>query len=163
MIVHTESGDIFESGRKHIAFAINTEGYNDSGFAGVVARKYWPELADCGEHELGTVLTKKVGDVTFYALVCHSLRNGWGDNQSEIIRQCFDNIQTDSDEPVTSISIGAGFIGIITGADFRQIVYGMHKSNQRIILNGPYSLSAVLECCEEEKAKAKVKRPGSDN
>ena len=56
MVVKTVQDDIFNSKAKHIAFAVNTEGYNDSGFAGQVSRKYWNELANCGEHELGTVL-----------------------------------------------------------------------------------------------------------
>ena len=33
MIIKTEPSDIFKQNAKHIAFAINTEGFNDSGFA----------------------------------------------------------------------------------------------------------------------------------
>ena len=92
MVVKTVQDDIFNSEAKHIAFAVNTEGYNDAGFAGQVSSKYWNELANCGSHELGTVLSKKVGDKTFHALVCHSLKNGWGENQAEVIKECFDKI-----------------------------------------------------------------------
>ncbi|MDO4962773.1 MAG: hypothetical protein Q4E75_01555 [bacterium] len=48
MIIKTVQDDIFNSEAKHIAFAVNTEGYNDSGFAGQVSDKYWNELAICG-------------------------------------------------------------------------------------------------------------------
>lgn len=153
MIIKTEHGDIFQNGAKHIVFAINTEGYNDAGFAGMVARGYWPELANCGEHELGTVLSKTVGNRTFHALVCHSLKEGWGSNQAEVIRECFDNIPTDDE--ISSIAIGAGFIGALTGADFRQIVYGMNNSTKKISLNCNYSIENVRKCCEEEHAKTR--------
>lgn len=78
MVIKTIHDDIFNTAAKHIAFAINTEGLNDSGFAGKVSLNYWPEIANCGEHELSTVISKTVGDKTFHALVCHSLKEGWG-------------------------------------------------------------------------------------
>lgn len=92
MVVRTVQDDIFNSEANHIAFAVNVEGFNDSGFAGQVSRQYWNELANCGEHELGTVLSKTVGDKTFHALVCHSLHNGWGENQAKVIKECFDKM-----------------------------------------------------------------------
>ena len=75
MIIKNKQGnDILKGGETRIAFAVNTEGCNDSGFAGRISRSYWPELAYIGECELGTVLTKTSDDgITFYALVCHSL------------------------------------------------------------------------------------------
>ena len=152
MIVKTVNDDIFKTDAKHIVFAINTEGYNDAGFAGVVASRYWEELANCGRHEIGTVLSKKVGDKTFHAIVCHSLESGWGDDQAEVIKTCFDNIPVDG-EPVASIAIGTGLIGVLSGADFRQIVCGMHDSRQQIILHTGYSMGAIQRCYDEEKAK----------
>ena len=132
MIISNKQGnDILEGGERHIAFAVNTEGANDAGFAGMISRKYWPELANIGVCELGTVLTKEVEGVHFYALVCHSLKNGWKD-QKEVIRRCFDAIETD--EPIASISIGTGLIGILSGADFSQIKEGMESSSKEIIL-----------------------------
>lgn len=154
MVVKTVQDDIFNSETKHIAFAVNTEGYNDSGFAGQVSRKYWNELANCGEHELGTVLSKTVGDKTFHALVCHSLYDGWGENQVEVIKECFDKIPA-SGEPIATIAIGTGFIGMLSDADFRQIVCGMHASEQQIILHAGYTLNAVINCYNEEKDKIK--------
>ena len=152
MIVRAVQDDIFNSEAKHIAFAINTEGLNDSGFAGQVSGKYWNELANCGEHELGTVLSKKVGDKTFHALVCHSLNNGWGENQSEIIRECFDKIPVNG-ESIATIAIGTGFIGMLDGVDFRQILCGMHDSKQQITLYAGYTLDAIINFYNEEKQK----------
>ena len=132
MIIASKRGaDILAGGETRIAFAVNTEGFNDAGFAGVISRKYWPQLANAGVHTLGTVLKKECDGVTFYALVCHSLNDGW-QNQTEIIRKCFDQI--DGDEPVASISIGTGLIGIMSGANFAEIKAGMEASKTKIIL-----------------------------
>lgn len=133
IIAYKQGQDILKNGEKHIAFAINTEGINYSGFAGIISSKYWPELANiCGGCKLGTVLTKSVDGVTFHALVCHSLEeNGW-QHQTETIRKCFDAIETD--EPIASISIGTGLLGVLGGANFRWIKKGMELSKKKIIL-----------------------------
>lgn len=150
MIIKTDQGDIFKTEAKHIAFAVNKEGLNDSGFAGQVSSKYWEELANCGEHEIGTVLSKTVGDKTYHALVCHSLYGNWGDDQAQIIKECFDKIPSNGDR-IATIAIGTGFIGMLSGANFRQIVCGMHDSHQQIMLYSKYSLKAVIDCYNEEK------------
>jgi len=157
MLVKTVQGDIFNSEAKHIAFAVNKEGYNDAGFAGQVSSKYWNELANCGLHEIGTVLSKKVGDKTFHALVCHSLENGWGENQAEVIKECFDKIPTNG-EPVATIAIGTGFVGMMSGANFRQIICGMHDSEQQVMLHADYTLEAVINCYNEEKDKVETQK-----
>lgn len=132
MIIERKSGqDILAGGETRIAFAVNIEGINDSGFAGVVSRRYWPQLANAGKCELGTVLKKECNGVTFFALVCHSLEGGWKE-QTETIRKCFDQIE--GDEPVASISIGTGLIGILSGANFAEIKAGMEASKAKIIL-----------------------------
>ena len=132
MIIESKRGqDILAGGETRIAFAVNTEGYNDAGFAGVISRKYWPQLANAGKCELGTVLKKECNGVTFFALVCHSLESGWKD-QTETIRKCFDQIEGDA--PVASISIGTGLIGMLSGAKFDEIKAGMEASKAKIIL-----------------------------
>ena len=131
MIIEVKKGDILKSGEKRIAFAINCEGKNDSGFAGMISDEFWPELAHIGKTELGTVLTKKVKDVEFFALCCHSIEKGWR-NQKEVIKQCFDSIP--GDEPVASVSIGTGMIGFLTGANPYLIRTGMNISSKKIIL-----------------------------
>lgn len=132
IIARKQGNDILKGGETRIAFAVNTEGHNDAGFSGLVSRLYWPELANAGEHALGSVLKKETNlGITFYALVCHSLKEGWK-NQEEIICKCFDSI--DGDEPIASISIGTGFIGTMSGADFSKIKAGMQRSKKQIIL-----------------------------
>lgn len=132
MIIENKQGnDILNGKEKRIAFAVNSEGVNDSGFAGMISRRFWSELAFIGETELGSVLAKKVGDVEYFALCCHSLKNGWND-QRNLIKRCFDAIP--GDEPVASISIGTGLIGILSGAQFSLIKAGMEDANKKIIL-----------------------------
>lgn len=132
MIIKNKQGyDILRSNEKRIAFAVNIEGYNDAGFAGIISRKYWPDLANFGPCDLGTVLSKQVDDTTFYALVCHSLKRGWF-NQTETIKICFDSIKTN--DPIATISIGTGLIGQLSGADFEKIKKGMELSKKKIIL-----------------------------
>ena len=150
MINKTGKGNIMDTDCKHIAFAVNTEGINDSGFAGSVARLGWEELKDVGAMKLGSVISKKIGDKTYHALVCHSLKNGWGKNQAEVIKQCFDNIDIDDSEEIASIAIGTGFVGMLTGANPREIVCGMCDSKKNIVLYG-FSLEAVKQCYEEER------------
>lgn len=131
MIIKKKHGDILQGNEKRIAFAVNTEGANDAGFAGMISNRFWSELANIGETKLGTVLTKEVDDIEFFALCCHSLKEGWN-NQQEVIKQCFDAIP--GDEPVASISIGTGLVGILTGANFGLIKAGMENSKKKIIL-----------------------------
>ena len=63
----------------------------------------------------------------FFALCCHSLKNGWS-NQKEVITKCFDAIP--GDEPVASIAIGTGLVGVLSGADFALIKAGMKASKK---------------------------------
>lgn len=150
MINNSINTDIFKTENKHIAFAVNKEGFNDSGFAGQVSSQYWPELANCGEHEIGTVLSKTCGDKTFHAIVCHSLHEGWGENQSEVIRDCFDKIESNG-ETISTIAIGTGLIGILGGAKFRQVLCGMHESKNNIVLHSRYTLDSIMNTIAEEK------------
>ena len=155
MIVSTFNHDMFKTDCKHIVFGINQEGYNDTGFPGEVADRYWKELSKCGKNEIGTILSKKVGDQTFYAIVCYSLNYGWSEDIETIIQDCFDRLPTNG-EPIASVSIGTGFAGVMTGADFRKIIKGMHKSKQQIELQSEYSLDDIFDCYELEDGYNKV-------
>lgn len=150
MIVKTVRDNIFNTDVRHIVFGINKEGYNDVGFSGKISSKIWPELSDFGKHEIGDVFSKKVDDKVYHALVCHSLENGWGEDQAKVIQECFDKIPSDG-EVIASVAIGTGLIGVVSGSDFRQIVCGMHDSNQEIILYTGYNLDEILNCYNEEK------------
>lgn len=150
MIIETiENQDVFSTKLKHIAFAINSNGLNEDGFAGKVS-KSWPELNNL-TFQIGSSLSKKIGGKTFHALVCHSLdENGWGKDQAEIIKTCFDSI--DTEEPVATIAIGTELMDRISGANFQQIVYGMEMSNKKITLYG-VTKARVAFLINEEKIR----------
>lgn len=150
MIKAVANENVFNLGAKHIAFAINKEGFNDAGFAGYVSDNYWDELAECGEHEIGEVLSKSVDGITLHALVCHSLYEGWGDNQAQTIKDCFDKIEANG-EPIASIAIGTGFVGKAQHAHFDEIVCGMHASDQNILLSTSYSMDNILDFYDMNK------------
>ncbi len=40
MIIKTKSGDILKGNEKRIAFAVNIEGVNDAGFAGMISSRF---------------------------------------------------------------------------------------------------------------------------
>lgn len=161
MITRTFRGDIFETKAKHIAFALNTEGSIDCGFAWSLSKKYWPELEFCGKNELGTVLSKKIGDKTFHALICHSCENGWNEDQTEIIKECFDKIPTDG-EPIATVVIGTGAASLSNialksmganlpnVADYKQIICGMHDSEQEVFYYGNISLEEIMSIYAEQ-------------
>ena len=134
MIVEEKNGNIFETNCKHIVFAVNTEGINDSGFAGQVSINYWPALAHIGPKPLGTVLSiKKEEGKTFHAIVCHSLREGW-QKTPKVLEDCLNSLDVPDDEPIASVQIGNGLIGQISGADFPAIIQAMEHSKKSIIL-----------------------------
>lgn len=154
MIVETKQDYISE---KHIAFFINSEGYNDFGLAEQVLQKYWNELANRGEHKIGTVLSKVIGEKTFHALVCYSLHDGWGKNQAHIIKELFDKI-TANGEPIATVLVGNKLVGMKNGANLVEMLCGMHDSEQQIILHCGYDLGAVMNTYNEEKIKLKTKK-----
>jgi len=136
MILERRTGNIFGTECKHIMFAVNTEGINDSGFAGRVSHHFWPELAYCGPQLIGTVLSKKEdGGKTFHAIVCHSLKGGWKE-APKIIEECLDThfFDVSDDESIASVQIGGGLIGQFLGADMPAIIQAMERSKKKIIL-----------------------------
>ena len=149
--------DIFEAEEKHIAFNINTEGYNDECFAADVAKRYWPEIEKSGKNKLGEVIPKKVGDKTYYAIVCYSLNDEWK-NTREIIKECFDKIETNG-EPIATIPIGTAYPDRLTHANFREILQGMQESKQDIVMysnRNIYELQYLIEP-EEHNNKSLIK------
>lgn len=137
MIVKQIRGDIIKSEHKHIVFAVNTEGYNDAGFAGLIARRFWPDLVITGEQKLGTVLKKKSGEKTFHAIVCHSLKaDGWKDSP-RIIEEALNALDIPKDEEIGAVAIGNGPVGLMMGADGDANLKAMEKSTRKVVV---YSL-----------------------
>jgi hypothetical protein len=134
MITKKVRGDVLASDHKDIVFAVNAEGVNDAGFAGAVSRKFWPELMFCGEQPLGKVMTKKAGDKTFHAIVCHSLeKDGWN-GAADVVRRAVDEVEADD---FACVAIGGGLVGKMMGADADGIAAAMEESAKKITL---YSL-----------------------
>lgn len=138
MIIDNRTGSsILESGEKHIAFPVTTEGYNYSGVAGEISRKYWHELKEIGDtkaegFKAGTVLQKEVEGVTYYALVCYSIKKGWV-NSADTICKCFNSIGTT--EPIAAdFGVATDFAGKFLKANLKEINKGMENSDKRIIL-----------------------------
>jgi len=68
MIVEFVRGNVLAANYKHIAFAVNTEGHNDAGFAGLVSSQYWTELSNTGTKKLGETMSKG-GKIKFFMLL----------------------------------------------------------------------------------------------
>lgn len=133
MIVRQEVGDITQGPERHVAFAINSEGHNDAGLAGNIARSFWPELANTGPIRMGEMLSKDTGQKVFHAMVVHSLEEGWEEAPIHI-EACFNELQVPTDEEVASITMGAGMIGALSGADPRANLAAMEASRKSIVL-----------------------------
>jgi hypothetical protein len=137
MIVGHKIGDVTQGPEKHVAFAVNTEGHNDAGLAGGIAYNYWPELASTGRIQMGEILSKKTGKKIFHALVVHSLENGWSE-APKYIEACFNELKVPTDEEIASVSMGAGMIGMLSGANLAENLAAMDRSDKSIVI---YNLS----------------------
>ena len=155
MLIDSKEGqDIFEGQEDIIVFAINAEGVNDSGFAGIVSRKGWPELANMGECQIGDVFEKEIDGKRYCGIVCHTLSkiDGWGtpEEQTRVIREAFNKIETRPGDIISSIAIGNGLIGKMSGSNYEAIVRGMHESDKDIVLYGKIPEKIMLKV-ESEK------------
>lgn len=134
MILGRVYGDIFLAPQKHIAFAVNTQGNNNSGFAGQVSSRDWPELASTDGNKLGEVLKRKGNGKIYYALVCHSLEaDGWNETP-RIAQECLDKIDAPDDEEIAVVLMGSGPVGRKQGADVEAILKGMEQSKKKLIV-----------------------------
>lgn len=129
MIYSEIHGDIFTTKDKHIVFALNTEGFNDSGFAGAVARNYFPEIANTGGNALGEVLSKEINGKTFHGIVCHSLENGW-ENADQIILKALNELEVQNS--ISIIAIGTGLVGRLHGAPTSKIYEAFKECNKQL-------------------------------
>lgn len=132
MIVDTIRGDVFKASHAHIAFAVNTEGFNDAGFAGAVSSRHWNELANTGKKKLGDVLSKNGKGKTFHALVCHSLGGDGWNKTAETVTKCLDSLDVPDTETIAVVLMGAGMVGQMGGADVYSILGGMARSKKRL-------------------------------
>jgi hypothetical protein len=132
MIIDLVRGDIFETSHSHIAFAINTEGFNDAGFAGQVTSRFWRQLANTGQVALGETFSKKVKDKTFHALVVHSLMDkGWA-KTPWYVEQSLNKLEVSDNAVIAIVLMGAGMVGQMGGADVLAILGGMARSKRKV-------------------------------
>ena len=124
-------GDVLSSAYSNICFAVNTEGYNDAGFAGLVARQFWPGLDDTGPKELGDVMTHRADNKrVFHALVCHSLKsNGW-EKTPTILTECLDKL--DLPRHAAIVLVGGGMIDQMGGANVWKNLHGIAQSKHNL-------------------------------
>jgi hypothetical protein len=155
MIIDTIRGDVFKTPHKHIAFAVNTEGHNDAGFAGAVSSKYWPALESTGAKKPGEVLQKSAAGKTFHALVCHSLGGDSWKKTPELVAQCLDKLEVPDDEPIAVVLMGAGMIGQMGGADVFSIMggHGPFQEKGRHL----HPLTALIRRCVP-KNKSRIRK-----
>jgi hypothetical protein len=133
MIVDIVRGDVFKSAYKRIAFGVNTQGYNDAGFAGVVSERFWRKLANTGEKKpLGHVYSNKVEGYELYAMICHSLeKDGWKDTP-KALEQCLAKIP--HGDPIACVLVGGGPIGQMGGADVLMNMGALARSEHRVVV-----------------------------
>ncbi len=136
MIVNLVFEDIFLTPFKHIVVAVNAEGQNYTGFAGKVARQYWPELHETGG-KLGTVLQKQVADKTFYAFVCYDLFDYEWLLSPLKFEECLDQLEVPEDERIATILIGGNTVGRLGGPVAMEILGAMARSKNKFVVYMP--------------------------
>jgi hypothetical protein len=144
--------DIFNTPADHIAFAVhwrNSEGYLDNsngGFAGEVAERFWPELANL-EFEKGVPISKKFLGKWWHACPVHTNEKGGWDESPILIEECFNKIPCGSTEVIASVLMGGGHAGNKYKATVNNLE-GFIKTYKTVVLyvkdQGMYDL--LIEC-----------------
>ncbi len=133
MVTDIRRDDIFKTDLGYIAFAVNAEGYNDQGFAGIVARNYTSAIAYPGTKQIGTIVQAECKKFNFYGLVCHSLRRGWHDAPGAII-ESLDSIVLPRNYSVAVVLIGAGAGGKISDANHIANLRAIHDAKRSCVV-----------------------------
>lgn len=152
MILDIVRGDVL-AGDAPVIFAVNYEGFNDAGFAGVVARRFWPGVESLGRSLPGQVHRHTTADRDFFAVACHGLQSGEWD--MEAITAGLDLIAGQMQKAPTAfwpvsleqahrerhrmpgaVWMGRGLVGGLTGVDPNQVLAAMAQS--RLPLNVYY-------------------------
>ena len=133
VIIEEKIGDIFEAPEKYTAFAVNTNGVNDSGLAGMMFRKY-PNLAltypnfhpiPAGAHFFD--ISK---DKVLCLLAAHTLGEPWDHEKTQIAINGLSEIQ----EPIAIVKIGTGMIGQMLNADWDKIRKMLENSPAKFVI-----------------------------
>lgn len=144
MILDIVQGDVLAT-EAPVIFAINYEGFNDSGFAGVVHRRFWPGLAALGRSRPGQVHRHTSHGRIFFGVACHELRSGKWDMPAittgldEIAAQLeragpalwptgFEQARRQRHLLPGSVWMGRGLIGALTEVDPTSTLTAMARS-----------------------------------
>lgn len=152
MIINTSQKGIFEDSPKHVAFAINTDGYDNAGLGKLILENVWPDLYKNENFEIGDVKSKEIENIIFHAMVTYSLDKELEDNHGIIIKECLDKIKTEG-APIHVGAIGTSFVGKSKGVNFNNVICGMMDSDKNIILHANYSLDDIDKIYKEEICK----------
>ncbi len=137
MITDVVKGNIFDTEFRHIAFAVNVEGKNDTGVAGTVAQYFTKAFLRTGKCTMGGLISIPCLKITFHGLVCHSLEDDGWKNAPEAITAALDKISAPDNEVVAVVLMGSGKIGKDTGADVIGNIRAIHRSKKTCVI---YSL-----------------------
>lgn len=131
MITKYTQGNILNSNHKTIILGTNTEGYNDAGLAGLIAKTYWPELDDHKQRPLGEIRTHITQDRTYHAIVCHNWEpDGWK-YAPQILLETLDQIAQTNTEEMGSILIGSG-LGLLQGVPLAGIQQALDMTKAKL-------------------------------
>lgn len=130
MLANLVRGDILATDHRHLVLGVNAEGFDDAGFAGLVAHRFWPELENTGPQQLGAVLSKTVGDRTFHAVVCHKLERGGWAQAPRYVEEAMNRLDVPQDVPLGVVLMGGGPVGQMGGADVFAILGALARSNK---------------------------------
>jgi hypothetical protein len=132
-IVDKIKGNVLETDCLHICFAINIQGDNSRGFSGIIAREYWPDIEKTKKMMLGETIGWKCGSITFHGLVCYSLDqvHGW-DETPDAVTKCLNSLSIPDDEVIAIVRIGEG------GGREEDIEGGIARSNKNVVIYRNY-------------------------
>lgn len=135
MIVDIRTGDVIQGPERHVAFAVNSLGINTNGLAGDIADRFWPEIEDMGRVRMGEMLSKDCGQKVFHALVVHApgSEGGWSEAPLHI-ETCLNRLEVPDDELIASVAMGAGMVGMMTGANPGANLAAMARSEKKIVV-----------------------------
>ncbi len=77
---------------------------------------------------------------------CFKWDNCWGEDQTVIIKECFDKIDAKG-RVLHSIAIGTGFVEMLSGAIPSEIIKGMHASKNEVVLHSAFPYQEVAAIC----------------
>ena len=133
MIVEESLEDIFEGKEKHVIFDTSLEMWYDTTFSRKIQELGWTTFNEIKNTGYGQIISQKIGDKNFYALVIRSIFNGWAYDQYNVLLNSLNNLDIPEDEKIAIVNIGAGRVGR-SGAYPKKIRQAMEDCNKKLVL-----------------------------